>query len=96
MYRKMCMSLLFTVVVHSAPALDHGGKSLDFGKFQIPKRDETGIIGKNLIVNGNFELENEKSAGRQIGKNWRTMPLIWSKNTEIMFIHRYNIADIFS
>ena len=75
--------LLSAVVVHSAPELDHGGKSLDFGKFQIPKRDETGIIGKNLIVNGNFELENEKSAGRQIGKNWRTMPLIWSKNTEL-------------
>ena len=75
--------LLSTVVVHSAPELDHGGKSLDFGNFQIPKRDETGIIGKNLIVNGNFELENEKSAGRQIGKNWRTLPLIWSKNTEL-------------
>ena len=74
MYRKMCMSLLSTVVVHSAPALDHGGKSLDFGNFQIPKRDEIGISGKNLIVNGNFELENEKSAGP---KKIISMPGSW-------------------
>ena len=71
MYRKMWMSLLFTVSMIAAGEISA----------QIPDKE-------NLIKNGNFDSEKALTATKkgiryQIGKNWQTMALIWSKDTKL-------------
>ena len=88
--RLILLPLLAAAVIYAEPKLDHGGKSLDFGKFQIPRKEQT-AGGKNLIKNGNFDWENPleitqipgRNLNRKVGKYWHSTALIWSKDDKL-------------
>ena len=78
--------------VHTESVLDHGGKSLDFGDFQIPKREAVAACGENLLKDGDFEnslLKTPRDAGdRRIGQHWRLIARYPSR-------HCANVGDDF-
>ena len=82
--------LLTAAVSHAEPKLDRGGKSLDFGNFRIPRKEQA-AEGDNLIKIGNFDQEDQLkimpvpglNLNCKIGKYWHSTALIWSPDEEL-------------